>query len=153
MPFWNPPSSLLASGLSPTPAHHPVGTSTGMPEAKQVTGQEHSPTHHYTGCFKMPRANSYPNMALPTRGLRSWPQEPQDSVDRDFGTQLCPSVGRHQPQNPQPCPPTSLLEPWDQPDPPVGGHYSQDNHSPAACRPTHLPARLAPALVLAGPCP
>lgn len=41
--FWKTPSSLLAPGPSPT--HQPVGTSTGTPQAKQLAGQEHSPTY------------------------------------------------------------------------------------------------------------
>ena len=38
VPFWNPPSSLLASGPSSIPAYQPVGTSPGMPEAKLLNG-------------------------------------------------------------------------------------------------------------------
>ena len=41
--FWNPPSSLLASGPSPVLTHQPVGTSTGMSHAKQLTRQGNSP--------------------------------------------------------------------------------------------------------------
>ena len=36
-PFWNPPSSLLSSGPSPTLIHQPVGTSTGKPHAQWLS--------------------------------------------------------------------------------------------------------------------
>ena len=48
--FWKSPSSLLAPGPSPT--HQPAGTSIGTPQAKQLAGQQHSPTYQQAGCLK-----------------------------------------------------------------------------------------------------
>ena len=45
MPFWNPPSGLIASGPSPAHPHQTVDTSTGMPQAEHLAGQGHGPTH------------------------------------------------------------------------------------------------------------
>ena len=34
------------------PTQQPAGSSTGMPQAKQPTGREHSPSHQQAGCLK-----------------------------------------------------------------------------------------------------
>ena len=43
----------------PGPTQQPSGSSAGMPQAKQPTGWEHSPTHRQTGCLKSSRAHSH----------------------------------------------------------------------------------------------
>ena len=60
MPFWNPPSRLLAPGPSPAMTQQSIAASAGMPQAKQITGHGHSPTHQQTGCLKIPGAHSCP---------------------------------------------------------------------------------------------
>ena len=52
MLLWSPPSSLLTLGRNPAPTHQPARTSTGTPQAKQIAGWAHSPTHKETGCIK-----------------------------------------------------------------------------------------------------
>ena len=137
-PFWNPSSSLLGLRPRPSPTDQPVGTSTVMPHAKQLTGQVHTPpatsrqavlrhpeptasrgfriqaTHHCVGTkIKTPRA-----------------------LQPDSRTQPCPTVGQAQaPECPGPRhhPQSSLLQPQDQLHTQVGGHKPQDNLSPTAC--------------------
>ena len=45
---------LEAAIFSPTlgPTQHLLGSSAGTPQAKELTGWEHSPTHQQTGCQK-----------------------------------------------------------------------------------------------------
>ena len=50
---WNFSYSLLPQ-KNPTVAQQSAGTSTGMPQAKQLTGHWHSPTYQQTGCLKNP---------------------------------------------------------------------------------------------------
>ena len=82
MASWNPPSSLLASGPSTTPTHQYVGTSTGMPQTKQLTGWRQSTTHQQIGCLKNPPEP----LATPGHGPaheRVQDQEPQDPATQN----------------------------------------------------------------------
>ena len=58
--IWNPLSSFLVLGPSPTTAHQPVSTNTERPQAKQVAGQGQSLTHWWAGYLKKLKAHSYP---------------------------------------------------------------------------------------------
>ena len=49
-----PLASSSASGPSTAHTHQPVGTGTGMPQAKRLAGQGHSPTYQWAGCLKTP---------------------------------------------------------------------------------------------------
>ena len=49
---------LGSSAPRPGPTQQPVGSSPGRPQAKQLTGWEHSPTHQQTGCLKTSWAHS-----------------------------------------------------------------------------------------------
>ena len=52
----------------PGPTQKPMGASAGMPQAKQLTGQEHGLTHQQTGCLKSSPAASEQSWAWqPTR--------------------------------------------------------------------------------------
>ena len=61
---WNSPSNLLASGPSPASTHQPEGTSTGTPQAKQLTRWGHSPTHQQIGCLKTLEPTTAPGHSL-----------------------------------------------------------------------------------------
>ena len=81
---------------------YPLGSSVGKPQAKQPTGQKHSPTHHHTAKSSWTHT---PWKALPTRGTRP------SSTQQWAGTS--PS---HQ---------EVYTSPLDQPHPPKGRHQKK----------------------------
>lgn len=68
-----------------------LGTSAGMPQAKQLTELGHSPTHQQRDCLKT--LQSHPSLG---------------TTHQQAKTQLYSPVGRH-----RPCPPGSLHQPLD----------------------------------------
>ena len=59
----------------PGPAHQPIRTSTGTPQAKQLARQGHTSTHQQAGCLKNPWAYSYSRTWLcPTKGPGPGPE-------------------------------------------------------------------------------
>ena len=85
VPFWRPPSSLLARGLSH--AHQPVGIRTGKPQAKPLGEHGHSST------TSRPAALG-PSEPQPTR---TWP------ATRAPRRLLQPPVWANKPRDPPPC--------------------------------------------------
>ena len=85
----------------PGPTQQPAGSSAGMPQTKQPTGWEHSPTHQQTAPLNTPL-----DTALPNRGKRPSCND---------------QVGRHQSLSPG-----NLHKPLDQPYPPGGRHQKQE---------------------------
>ena len=85
--FCNLPSSLLASRLRTT--HQSIGTSTRMPQAKQLAELECSPIHSPVGRLSEDSLWWQPDqdMALSTRGSKTWLYT-QGLAARDFGTQI-----------------------------------------------------------------
>ena len=63
VPFWNPPSHLLARRLSLT--RQIVGISTGKTQAKQIGAHGHSPTHQHTSCIRTLTAPNSEKEATP----------------------------------------------------------------------------------------
>ena len=95
--------------FSPRPS--PTQQPTGMPQANQPTGEEHSPTHQQTGCLKSSWAHRCPlNIPLET-ALPTWETRPS-STHQWAGTS---------PSHQKAC--TSLL---DQPYPPGGRQQKQE---------------------------
>lgn len=91
------------------PVQQPVGTSAGTPQAKQLTGQGHSPTCQQTGRLKLPET---------TVASRRSPARHRDR------TQLHPPTGGHQPN----CP-AVLLQALDKPHLPGGRYKMQESPS------------------------
>ena len=56
--YWLPWALLEVplSSLRPSPTEKPTDSSAGNPQAKEPTGQEHSPTHQESGHIKSPQA-------------------------------------------------------------------------------------------------
>lgn len=56
--LWNVIGGCLLGSLSLRfdPSQQSAGDRAGMPQAKKLTGQEHSPTHQQIGCIKIPAA-------------------------------------------------------------------------------------------------
>ena len=110
--------ALLEATISsprPRPTQQPVGSSAGMPQAKQKTGREHSLTHHQIGCLKSSWVNSCLTNILPTHS-------PAHQRDK---TQLHPPVVRY-----QSLPPGSLHKPLRCPHPPRGIEQKQQELQP-----------------------
>lgn len=132
-----------------------------------LTSANYSPTHHQTVSLRVPEPRATLDIALPTRGPKTWPHTPacwgpQGPAARDPETQLHLPVGRHQLQNPGcPAPPTPHqqacfnLRTRASLHPPVSRHEPKVNLSPAAhhgrVKPTHQQSSTSPGPV--GPSP
>ena len=115
-PFWNPPSSLLTSGPSSAPIQQSVGISSGTPQAKELTGCGHSPTHQQRGCLKTSWAHRHPwTLLCPPGGPGPSPthqctgSRTRTSRILQPGTWIHPLVRRLQPQNLKHHPQATLL--------------------------------------------
>ena len=73
-------SIILESSLINThtqPSQQPDGTSTEMPQAKQLAGWDHSSMHQQGGCLRIPlNPQLLWDPALPIRGARTQPLLP-----------------------------------------------------------------------------
>ena len=154
-PFWKPPPNLLVP--APISTHHPVGTSTGTSQAKQLIRWRQSLILQQANCLKTPWAHSHPRpspahewastslrLCSPTSGqalaagkLGPWPHPPvgqhtNSGTPRALHSETLRSSPTHH---------WTGISPRNWPHPPVGRHQSLD---PLGPNPTHQQGDTSP---------
>ena len=112
-----------------------------MPQAKQLAGQGHSPTHQQTGCFKIPEAHSHPGTRpCPPEGWGLGCTHPITGTNHGTPSALQPETLAHQWANISPRTVACLQPAWhDQDNPSAGWHKFWDTLDLQSAPPTNGP--------------